>query len=165
MLLSGGCDGRHIIELLAQPAKERVISVDVLEQNLMLYARQLLFLLIIKEDPEVMSAVEKAKFILEVTGNIMIRPKSAKRLRAKISALIDIFSNEAARDEDEANGLEIGSWLKIDLSKLKYKELDGLEAIYKLWRNDEGFMIDMQEAWRKRIQQLLQQQSENAASF
>ena len=35
----------------------------------MLYARQLLFLLILKEDA--LSTEEKAKFILEVTGNIM----------------------------------------------------------------------------------------------
>ena len=62
----------------AKPA-DRTIRVDVLEQNLMLYARQLLFILLIKE--EALSAEEKAKFILEVTGNIMVRPKTAKRVR------------------------------------------------------------------------------------
>ena len=73
LLLSGGSDGRFLFDLLAQEnaAKERVINVNVLEQNLMLYARQLLFLLIIKEDA--LSAEEKAKFILEVTGNIMVK--------------------------------------------------------------------------------------------
>ena len=62
----------------AKPA-DRTIRIDVLEQNLMLYARQLLFILLIKE--EALSAEEKAKFILEVTGNIMVRPKTAKRVR------------------------------------------------------------------------------------
>ena len=49
---------------------ERLVKIDILEQNLMLYARQLLFLLILKEDA--LTTEEKAKFILEVTGNIMV---------------------------------------------------------------------------------------------
>ena len=127
----------------------------------MLYARQLLFIFIIQEDPKVMSADEKARFILEITGNIMLRPKTAKRLRSKISALIDICGNEANRDEEEHNGLGHEAWFEVDLSKLKYKELDGLEAIYRLWRNDDGFNVDMKEVWRQRVYQLLQQQAEN----
>ena len=52
------------------PSHERLVKIDILEQNLMLYARQLLFLLILKEDA--LTTEEKAKFILEVTGNIMV---------------------------------------------------------------------------------------------
>ena len=54
----------------ADPSHERLVKIDILEQNLMLYARQLLFLLILKEDA--LTTEEKAKFILEVTGNIMV---------------------------------------------------------------------------------------------
>ena len=55
----------------ADPSHERLVKIDILEQNLMLYARQLLFLLILKEDA--LTTEEKAKFILEVTGNIAVR--------------------------------------------------------------------------------------------
>ena len=58
----------------ADPSHERLVKIDILEQNLMLYARQLLFLLILKEDA--LTTEEKAKFILEVTGNIMVSTRS-----------------------------------------------------------------------------------------
>ena len=51
------------------------------------------------------------------------------------------------------------------MSKLKYKELDGLEAIFRLWRNDEGFTIDMENSWNTRIEQLLQQRAQNKVSY
>ena len=71
ILLSGGSDGRLWLDLISrQSDNERVVKVDVLEQNLMLYARQLLFILIIKEDA--LTTEEKARFILELTGNIMV---------------------------------------------------------------------------------------------
>ena len=51
------------------------------------------------------------------------------------------------------------------MSKLKYKELDGLEAIFRLWRNDEGFTIDMENSWNTRVEQLLQQRAQNKVSY
>ena len=51
------------------------------------------------------------------------------------------------------------------MSKLKYKELDGLEAIFRLWRNDDGFTIDMENAWNARVEQLLQQRAQNKVSY
>ena len=50
------------------------------------------------------------------------------------------------------------------MSKLKYKELDGLEAIFRLWRNDAGFTVDMDKAWNARVEQLLQQRANNKVS-
>ena len=87
---------------------------------------------------------------------MQIRPRTAKRLRSKLSLLIDICGNEAGREEGDPNGLEVGSWLRVDLTKLKYKELDKLEGIYRLWKNEEGFTIDLNDSWRQRNQQLLQ---------
>ena len=51
------------------------------------------------------------------------------------------------------------------MSKLKYKELDGLEAIFRLWRNDDGFTVDMGNAWNSRVEQLLQQRGQNKVSY
>ena len=58
-----------------------------------------------------------------------------------------------------------GTWLTVNMSKLKYKELDGLEAIFRLWRNDDGFTIDMENAWNSRTEQLLQQRAQNKVSY
>ena len=58
-----------------------------------------------------------------------------------------------------------GKWLTVDMSKLKYKELDGLEAIFKLWRNDDGFTADMDSGWNSRVEQLLQQRAQNKVSY
>ena len=57
-----------------------------------------------------------------------------------------------------------GKWLTVDMSKLKYKELDGLEAIFRLWRSDDGFTCDMENAWNSRVEQLLQQRAQNKVS-
>ena len=51
------------------------------------------------------------------------------------------------------------------MSKLKYKELDGLEAIFRLWRNDDGFTVDMENGWNSRVEQLLQQRAQNKVSY
>ena len=51
------------------------------------------------------------------------------------------------------------------MSRLKYKELDGLEAIFRLWRNDGGFTVDMDKAWTSRVDQLLQQRAQNKVSY
>ena len=51
------------------------------------------------------------------------------------------------------------------MSKLKYKELDGLEAIFRLWRNDDGFTVDMDTSWAARVEQLLQQRAQNKVSY
>ena len=51
------------------------------------------------------------------------------------------------------------------MSRLKYKELDGLEAIFRLWRNDGGFTVDMNKAWTSRVDQLLQQRAQNKVSY
>ena len=36
-----------------------------------------------------------------------------------------------------------------------------LEGIYRLWKNEEGFTIDMVESWRQRVHQMLQDQADH----
>ena len=36
-----------------------------------------------------------------------------------------------------------------------------LEGIYRLWKNEEGFTIDMVESWTQRIHQMLQEQADH----
>ena len=105
IFIAGGGDGRHIVELLAKTTGEKKVSICLIEQNLMLYARQMLFLSIILDDSSSINSTEKSKIILEILGNAKIRPSTAKYLRLKVSKLMDICGNEASRDEDQPNQL------------------------------------------------------------
>jgi hypothetical protein len=43
----------------------------------------------------------------------------------------------------------------MDLSQLKFKELDTLSAIFKLWSDAAGESVDMEKLWDLRLRQLL----------
>ena len=105
VLIAGGSDGRHLLELLGKANGEKKISAFLIEQNLMLYARQMLFLSIILDDSSSINSQEKSKILLELLGNVKIRPSTAKYLRMNVSKLIDICGNEASREEDQPNQL------------------------------------------------------------
>ena len=107
ILIAGGGDGRHVIELVGRATGEKNICAFLIEQNLMLYARQMLFLSIILDDSSSINSTEKSRIILELLGNVKIRPSTAKYLRLKVSKLIDICGNEASREEDEPNQLRL----------------------------------------------------------
>ena len=105
IFIAGGGDGRHVVEILGAAAQAKKVSVMVIEQNLMLYARQMLLISILLDDSTSMTPTEKSEIILEVLGNVKIRPSTAKYIRLRVSMLIDIVGNEASRDEDQPNGL------------------------------------------------------------
>ena len=93
------------MEILGKEQQEKTISVWVIEQNLMLYARQMLLISILLDDSTSMTSTEKSQVILEMLGNVKIRPSTAKYVRLRVNMLIDIVGNEASRDEDQPNGL------------------------------------------------------------
>ena len=103
ILIAGGADGRHVLEILGKAKGETKISISLVEQNLMLYARQMIFLNIVLDDS--ISSTEKTQMILEVLGNSKYRPSTAKYIRMNVSKLIDICGNEASRDEEQPNKL------------------------------------------------------------
>ena len=65
----------------------------------------MLFLSIIFDDSSSINSTEKSKIILEILGNVKLRPSTAKYVRMRVSILIDICGNEASREEDEPNKL------------------------------------------------------------
>ena len=105
ILIAGGSDGRHLLEMFGKANGDKKISAFLIEQNLMLYARQLIFLSIILDDSSSINSQEKSTILLELLGNVKIKPSTAKYLRMRMSKLIDICGNEASRDEDEPNQL------------------------------------------------------------
>jgi hypothetical protein len=54
------------------------LKYSILEQNMMTYARQLLFISLITDDEAEMSTQEKAQLFLELLGNVSLQPATAK---------------------------------------------------------------------------------------
>lgn len=115
----------------------------VYEQNLMLYARQILLISILEEGKD-------PKVFLEIYGNINLSPKTAQILAQLSKKILDkkIFSAEDYLTH-------------VDLSKLKSKEKDVLAEIFKLWskvkqENEEDQIdVDMNGFWDARLRQLM----------
>ena len=121
VLIAGGSDGRHLLELFGKANGEKKISAFLIEQNLMLYARQMLFLSIILDDSSSINSQEKSKILLEILGNVKIRPSTAKYLRMNASKLIDICGNEASREEDQPNQLRYCISKELSVREIDHK--------------------------------------------
>lgn len=142
MLVSTG-DGRHILETLGSAA-DQPSEIFVSEPNLTLYARQMLFIYLFLDDS--IATSEKPQMFLELFGNTMIRPDTRRFVRRTSRKLMRLITGD--RDK-----LICGC---IDVSKLKFKEIDGLEGIFRLWAStDTG--VDMPALWDSRLKLLLKQ--------
>jgi dynein assembly factor 3 len=96
----------------------------------------MLLLLIVFENEE-----NKAELFLEVFGNLMVRSKTADFISSKATELIDTLTNET------------GILAKLVQFKIKYRERDDLEFVFKFWRKELGF--DCKALWTLRLTQYL----------
>ncbi len=134
----------------------------VLEQNLMLYARQMLFLaLLADKDVGDMNPEDVAKVILEILGNTRITARGAQLVR-KISQHLRelVAAYQSSMDEKKDLGLD-STLVQVDLSHLKHKEFDTLEAIFKLWSTQSEMSPNMEGSFESRVSQLLNNRVEN----
>ncbi|KXS18668.1 hypothetical protein M427DRAFT_197113 [Gonapodya prolifera JEL478] len=138
----GVVDTRHLIKTICRfgrhsPSK---LNVFVLESQVPLLARHMLFLSMLLEHPD--SIQDHADLILELYGDALIREKCAHYLKGR--------ANELIRSVTHAEG-NITSIL--DLSQLKFKERDDLEFTFKFWK-DESKVFDMKTYWENRLRKL-----------
>ena len=139
ILTLGAGDGRHFIEAAIQEKSD--LKFIVYEQNLMQYARQMLFVALLKQG--------HSKAFVEILGNIVLSPKTAQIL-SEVSNKI-LKSKILCETCDDL--LE-----NVDLSRLKSKEKDSLAEIFKLWskaNDDEDLNVDMKAFWEFRLRQLM----------
>ena len=148
-LLVGAGDARHILTTIARSHRhpKRPLHFYVIESSLESVARQMLLLHLALESPEAIGLQEKTDTFLELFGNSFLRPQTRDYLTR--------FSNLAIKlvtDSDYA----AATMPVIDLSPLKFKERDFLEAILKFWREEDVTKFPMHDLWDGRNRQYLE---------
>ncbi|XP_064603261.1 dynein axonemal assembly factor 3-like [Liolophura sinensis] len=148
ILLVGSGDSRHILKTVAQSYRhgDRRLHFYVLENNLELYARHILFLTIALEPPCRMGLQEKTELFLELFGNILVRQQSCEYVQKMANYFIKMVT--------DFDYLEKKLPL-LDLSQLKFKERDFLEGIFKFWRNPNFQIFEVWKYWDARLRQYL----------
>uniref|UniRef100_H0XEY0 Dynein axonemal assembly factor 3 n=1 Tax=Otolemur garnettii TaxID=30611 RepID=H0XEY0_OTOGA len=150
VLLLGSVDGRHLLQTLAGAAlwPRRRFNFYVLENNLEAVARHMLIFSLALEEPEKMGLQEKTETFMEVWGNALLRPTVAAFVRAQA----DLLAHLVPEPDLMAQQLP---WL--NLSTLKFRERDALEAVFRFWaggeRGREAFPVS--RLWDSRLRHYL----------
>ncbi|GCC34196.1 dynein axonemal assembly factor 3-like [Chiloscyllium punctatum] len=148
ILMVGAGDSRHLLTTISRNHHwpRRKINFYIVENNLELLGRHLLFLTIALEPPEQMGLREKCELLLELFGNSLIRSQTATYLQDKANLFIHYIT-----DLDFLHK----KLPMIDMSGLKFKERDQLEAIFKFWRNPDQKIFQINRLWDMRNRQYL----------
>nr|XP_056719835.1 dynein axonemal assembly factor 3 [Euleptes europaea] len=148
ILLVGSIDGRHILKTMCQAHRwpQRKINFYVLENNLEALGRQLLFLSLALEPPEKMGLQEKSETFLELMGNTLLRSQTAAYLQEKAGLFIRYVTDPYFQQADLPT---------LDLSALKFKERDLLEAVFRFWKNPDPRAFQIEQLWDLRLRQYL----------
>ncbi|XP_076683056.1 dynein axonemal assembly factor 3 isoform X2 [Andrena cerasifolii] len=85
---------------------------------------------------------EATRYYLEIFGNTLVRPATAKYLVQQCSRLTDIPTSTISC-----------SWLSLD--RLKHKDKDRLEAIFKFWERATRESVPIVKYWDQRIRNSL----------
>ena len=78
----------------------------------------------------------------------------------KATELKEIIVHEANKEEGEENKLST-KWFRVDMSSLRYKDLDLLEGIFMLWSVEGREAMSVRKSFDVRIRQLLGTRLEN----
>lgn len=148
-LLVGAGDSRHIIKTIAHAIRhrKRKLNFYVIEGNHEVLARHLLFLSLCLESPDKMGLQEKTELFLELFGNTLVRQQTGNYLVTKATEFIKMVTDF----DYMAEHMPI-----MDMSALKFKERDHLEAIFKFWRNPDKRIFDVAKFWDSRLRKHLQ---------
>lgn len=118
----------------------------IVESNLEILARHMMFLALVSEPLERLGLQERSELFLELYGNTLVRHHTADWLTDKTIELIRMVTDLDYLQEQ----LPI-----LDLSLLKFKERDMLEGIFKFWRLPETNTFDIQRHWEGRLRHYL----------
>ena len=147
LLLIGSGDIRHLLHTLASSTSP--IQIYLLESQLEIYARHLLFLQLIFKSTDQLGIQEKCEHYLELFGNLHINSHTEHYLKEAATELIQLITT--------INGeFQLAPNLTIDTSLLKYKERDFLEGIFQFWRAPPAKQpFPAEQAWDGRVRQYL----------
>jgi dynein assembly factor 3 len=146
VLLVGGADMRHVMKTVAGCTQQtsKQIHFYILESSLECYARHLLFWHLLTEPLSHVGPQERTELFLELFGNSLTRAQTFQYMKNTCSSLIQLVTDEDYLRERLPF---------IDLSRLKFKERDMLEGIFKFWRlsDPEKKSFDIQRMWDGRV--------------
>ncbi|XP_011167798.1 dynein assembly factor 3, axonemal isoform X1 [Solenopsis invicta] len=142
VLIVGSGDARHIVKTLASSYThpDRTITYHVIEPTLEQVARSILLLSLCLEKD--LGLQEATRYYLEILGNTLLRPSTAKYLARCAKQLIDIPTQTIDCP-----------WLMLE--KFKHKDRDNLETIFKFWARATREGVPIVNYWDRRIRKLL----------
>ncbi|XP_026329779.1 dynein assembly factor 3, axonemal [Hyposmocoma kahamanoa] len=143
-LVIGGCDARHLLKTLAQAyrTERRYMNLFVVDGCPELIARQLLIMSLALERTTRVGLLEKSRRLMEVYGNILLRPETSRYLIAKARQLISMITNP-----DYMNCL----LPCISLEQMKYRERDYIENLLNFWTTGNTNQFNACELWEHRV--------------
>ncbi|XP_033102374.1 dynein assembly factor 3, axonemal-like [Anneissia japonica] len=150
MLLVGAGDVRHVLKTISRAYRhtKKQLNFYIIENSLELLARQMLLLSIVTEVPNRMGLQEKMELFLEVFGNSLVRQQTSDYIIEKANLFIKMVT-----DPD----FLASSFPELDMSSLKFKERDQLEAVFKFWRNPDNNVFDISVYWDNRVRKHMEQ--------
>ncbi|XP_076238838.1 dynein axonemal assembly factor 3 isoform X2 [Calliopsis andreniformis] len=142
VLIVGAGDARHIVKTLASSYlyNDRTITYNVIEPTMEQVARSILLLSTCLEKE--LGLQEATRYYLEILGNTLIRPATAKYLVQQSNLLADIPTNTIECP-----------WLSLE--KFKHKDKDRLEAIFKFWERAACESVPIVRYWDQRVRKSL----------
>ncbi|XP_012228949.2 dynein axonemal assembly factor 3 [Linepithema humile] len=142
VLIVGAGDARHIVKTVASSYThpDRKITYHVIEPTLEQVARSVLLLSVCLETN--LGLQEATRYYLEILGNTLLRPATAKYLAKCAKQLIDIPTQTIDCP-----------WLSLE--KFKHKDRDHLESIFKFWTRATCEGVPIVNYWDHRIRKLL----------
>ncbi|XP_075696033.1 dynein axonemal assembly factor 3 isoform X2 [Rhinoderma darwinii] len=148
ILLVGCGDGRHLLKTICQARRwpQRRLNFFIIESDLELLARQMLFLTLALENQEQMGLQEKCEMFLELFGNSMVRSKTAAYLQDKCALFIKCVTDP----EYQQRVLPL-----LNMASIKFKERDELENIFKFWGTPEPKLFPIERYWEVKNRQFL----------
>ncbi|XP_072128048.1 dynein axonemal assembly factor 3-like isoform X2 [Mobula birostris] len=148
ILMVGAGDSRHLLTTICQAHRwpRSKLHFYIVENNLELIGRHLLFLTVALEPLSSMGLQEKTELLLELFGNSLIRSQTANYLQENANNFIHYIT-----DLDYLHK----KLPMVDMGSLKFKERDQLEAIFKFWRNPDPKVFQINKLWDLRNRQYL----------
>lgn len=145
VLVLGGADCRHVFKTLSKRYKYNNAKINfyIMEMCPETIAKQLLLLYVALQSQEAMGLMQKTRIFMELYGNTLLRPSTARYLSSVAVDLINMITNSDYMKEVMPN-------VKLEL---KYKERDYIENLFKFWCSSDEFNIA--ECWDKRLRKSL----------
>jgi dynein assembly factor 3 len=147
ILIDGAGDIRNVLQTLSRQHRhstESRINIYILENQIEIYARQMLLLLLISEPSSILSLSTKADMYLDVTGNILNRPFTSAYIQQKSTVMSEMIV-------DLGYAAQRAEFINFDF--LKFKDRDRLDDQFKFWRDGNKFQV--KEQWDIRQRQYL----------